>query len=250
MAATLASLYRVDGRVDSYHPRTAFVSITPSAIQPYVLKPLKLTNCESINQYISPLNKNNYVKLNPDHVERTALQDTHALFGTLYGDGFIEKYDVYRRLHPTIVSSNKNRVENPKEVSNKEIIAVNLTVGHKLNGHDKIVHGGIISLLIDEAMGWAAYESLEHHNLQIDEQYKPHNTLLVTANLNIDFRAPFLAGSNALLRVSLDEENTAGRKMYFVARLESYDGVVFAEAKSLFLCVAAEKMKDVMETDG
>jgi hypothetical protein len=37
--------------------------------------------------------------------------------------------------------------------------------------------------------------------------------------------------------------------MYLVARLESYDGVVFAEAKSLFLCVPVEKMKGVISSN-
>ncbi|KAL3786826.1 hypothetical protein HJC23_008100 [Cyclotella cryptica] len=175
-----------------------------------------------------------YIKLNPDHVERTSLQDTHALFGTLRGDGLIERYNVYRRVH-----SGRGIDAHPQ----KEIIVVDLKLGHKLNGHDKIVHGGIISLLIDEGLGWAAYESLVHHNGQLSKEFTTNNTLLVTANLNIDFRAPFMAGSEAVIRVHLDEEKTTGRKMYFVAKLESLDGsVVFAEASGLFLCVPKEKI--------
>jgi acyl-coenzyme A thioesterase PaaI-like protein len=158
----------------------------------------------------------------------------------LFGDGFIERYDVYRRLDDTESNDSNGTIHK------REVIAVDLQIGHRLNGHDKIVHGGILSLLIDEAMGWASYIGLEHYNSNIDAQYQPSNTLLVTANLNIDFRAPYIAGSKAVLRVYLDQELTAGRKMYLVARLESYDGnVTFAEAKSLFLCVLSEKMKGV-----
>ncbi|KAL7512091.1 hypothetical protein ACHAXN_009062 [Cyclotella atomus] len=208
--------------------------------------------CESVSAQnaanLFPVSKDNsnYIKLNPDHVERTALQDTHALFGTLYGEGFIERYDVYRRLDDTNTNTDAENISN-ETTNKKEMVAVDLQIGHRLNGHDKIVHGGILSLLIDEAMGWASYIGLEHYNSNMDEEYKPSNTLLVTANLNIDFRAPFLAGSQAVLRVYLDQELTAGRKMYLVARLESFDGsVIFAEAKSLFLCVPSEKMKGVM----
>jgi acyl-coenzyme A thioesterase PaaI-like protein len=105
------------------------------------------------------------------------------------------------------------------------------------------VHGGIISLLIDEGLGWAAYESLVHHTGQISKEFTIENTLVVTANLDIDFRSPFMAGSKAVIRVCLDEDRTTGRKMYFVAKLESLDGsVVFAEATGLFLCVPREKM--------
>lgn len=202
------------------------------AIQPSALCESNSSCEEGSRAFVPNVSQHcHYEKLNPEHIERTSLHDTHAVFGTLYGDGYIERYDVYRRV--------------PTEDSNKkEIVAIDLQIGHRLNGHDKIVHGGIISLLIDEAMGWAAYETLEHYNSNIDAQYHSLDTLLVTANLNIDFRAPFVAGSKAVLRVYLDHEMTNGRKMYFVAQLESYDGVVFADAKSLFLCVSADKMSN------
>ena len=258
VATGLAYIHQTEGRREVQYQQRTHPAFVPSpwstsyAKRPTSFpKPLYLANCESSAQKdaaaLFPLEKDvfNYIKLNPDHVERTALQDTHALFGTLLGDGFIERYDVYRRLYTTIKDKAvNNESDGDTTTIQKEIVAVDLSIGHRLNGHDKIVHGGIISLLIDEAMGWAAYESLQYHNVNIDTQYRPSNTLLVTANLNIDFRAPFLGGSEAVLRVYLDEEMTAGRKMYFVARLESYDGsVTFAEAKSLFLCVSSEKIE-------
>ena len=81
-----------------------------------------------------------------------------------------------------------------------------------------------------------------HHTGQISKEFTIENTLLVTANLNIDFHSPFMAGSEAVRRVCLDEDRTTGHKMYFVAKLESLDGsVIFAEATGLFLCVPKEK---------
>jgi len=250
IAASLASQYQANGRSDlqyqqTRNPATAFVLCNriPEAHhylnkpREHYPRPITLVSCESSSVSIFDTNSDDYVKLNPDHVERTSLQDTHALFGALLGDGFIERYDVYRRKF----------TETTKSISQQEIVAVDLKIGNRLNGHPKIVHGGIISLLFDEAMGWAAYIGLEHSTSNIDEIYTSDNTFLVTANLSIDFRAPFIAGSNAVLRVYLDQEMTAGRKMYFVAQLESEDGkVTFAEARSLFLCVASEKMKKVM----
>lgn len=258
IASALACIHQADGRSELQHRQRThpafFASTKSSAFQrpifPTASHHRKQSSiCESVSardaaDMLFPLFKDNnfnYIQLNPDHVERTALQDTHAVFGALFGDGFIERYDVYRRLDDTETSSNGNET-----IHKREVIAVDLQIGHRLNGHDKIVHGGILSLLIDEAMGWASYIGLEHYNSNIDAQYKPSNTLLVTANLNIDFRAPYIAGSKAVLRVYLDQELTAGRKMYLVARLESYDGnVTFAEAKSLFLCVSSEKLKGV-----
>ena len=68
------------------------------------------------------------------------------------------------------------------------------------------------------------------------------STTVVTASLTVDFRAPLPEGSEAVVRVSLDRRE--GRKIYFSAVLESPDGgVVFAEARSLFLCIPAKRLE-------
>ena len=99
-----------------------------------------------------------------------------------------------------------------------------------------VVHGGIISLLFDESMGWA-YECLKGQR-----EWVASDATVVAASLTVDFRAPFLEGSEAIIRVFHDE--TRGRKIYFSATLESLDGsVVFAEAKSLFILVRSDLLK-------
>ena len=107
------------------------------------------------------------------------------------------------------------------------MVAVHVKLGRALNGHEGIVHGGVTSLLFDEAMGWA-YESL----LMDDDP----NAVAVTANLTIDFRAPLVEGSEGTVRVYHD--GTAGRKLHFYARLESVDGsVLYSEARSVFVVI-------------
>ena len=65
--------------------------------------------------------------------------------------------------------------------------------------------------------------------------------IAVTANLNIDFRAAFREGSEAVVRVYLDRME--GRKIFFSANLESKDGsIVYAEATSLFIKVDRSKV--------
>lgn len=169
-----------------------------------------------------------YMKIDPNDVERTSLLDSHAVFGALCGDGMIERYNVYRR-----VNLEEKQQQSP---STRELTVVDLKLGSRLNGHGGIVHGGIISLLFDEAMGWA-YECLEEQ----DDRNEDSSTTAVTANLTVDFRAPFLEDSEAVVRVYHDETN--GRKIYFSATLESKDGsVVFAEAKSLFILVRSDRL--------
>ena len=118
---------------------------------------------------------------------------------------------------------------------------VDVKLGTKLNGHGGVAHGGIISLLIDEAMGWA-YESLHDEEAKKKNDASYASAPAVTANLQVDFRAPFMEGSEGVIRVYHNE--TKGRKMYFSATLESKDGnIIFAEAKSLFIRVRPDQLK-------
>ena len=65
----------------------------------------------------------------------------------------------------------------------------------------------------------------------------------MTANLTIDFRAPFVEGSEGVIRVYFDERK--GRKIYFTTTLESKDGgVTYAEARSLFVLVGLDRLKN------
>jgi acyl-coenzyme A thioesterase PaaI-like protein len=117
-------------------------------------------------------------------------------------------------------------------------------VGRKLNGHGGIVHGGILSLLFDEAMGWA-YECLRHEGGEEDDRIdRTSLATAVTANLTVDYRAPFPEGSDAVIRVR--HYDSEGRKIYFAATLESKDGgVTYAEARSLFVIVSLDRLKKV-----
>ena len=171
-----------------------------------------------------------YKKMNPNDVDRTSLMDSHAIFGALRGKDLIERYHVYQRVN---MNTEHQLTIIP---SSRELAVVDLKVGKKLNGHRGITHGGIISLLFDEAMGWA-YECLQQQD-HIDSS----GMTIVTANLTVDFRAPLLEGSEAVIRVYHNE--TKGRKIYFSAKLESKDGnVLFAEATSLFILARSDKLR-------
>lgn len=102
------------------------------------------------------------------------------------------------------------------------------------------MHGGIISLLFDEAIGCAC-ECLRQSQ---------DNLLLLpamTAYLNIDYHSPLPAGTEAILRVyhNNNEIDIGSRKMNFEAKLESNNdrnnnnsderSIVYAEARSLFI---------------
>eukprot|EP00580_Thalassiosira_gravida_P019036 CAMPEP_0201671592 /NCGR_PEP_ID=MMETSP0494-20130426/30094_1 /ASSEMBLY_ACC=CAM_ASM_000839 /TAXON_ID=420259 /ORGANISM="Thalassiosira gravida, Strain GMp14c1" /LENGTH=191 /DNA_ID=CAMNT_0048152999 /DNA_START=35 /DNA_END=610 /DNA_ORIENTATION=+ len=191
--------------------------------------------------------------MEPNDIERTSLTDSHAVFGALLGEGLIERYNVYRRVNLENEPQHHQRQQQSSLMSSsskRELTVVDLKLGNRLNGHAGIAHGGIISLLFDEAMGWASVCLREEEK---DSSSSTANTAtttnnnnttdnaVVTANLTIDFRAPFFEGSEGVVRVYHDE--TKGRKIYFSATLESLDGkVVFAEAKSLFIRVRLDRL--------
>jgi hypothetical protein len=114
---------------------------------------------------------------------------------------------------------------------------VEIKLGSRLNGHPSIIHGGIISLLFDEAMGWARGVLLPDKNVMF---------MYVTVNLNVDYRAPLSADSEVLLRVFRDsdgdddDDDDDQAKMKFRGMLESVAGksIIYAEATD---CLFASK---------
>jgi acyl-coenzyme A thioesterase PaaI-like protein len=93
-------------------------------------------------------------------------------------------------------------------------------LGTALDGHVGTVHGGILSLLIDDLLGYA-FEALGI-------------TYAVTANLSIDFRSPVPAGSKVKLRAVLT--GWEGRKLYFNVHLTDPEtDRLHCEAVSLFI---------------
>jgi hypothetical protein len=74
---------------------------------------------------------------------------SHAIFGQLMGPNLIERYNVYCR---------KDGRHSPSEDSNVVVIG-DVHLGMHLDGHRGIVHGGILSLIIDDIMGFA-YETV------------------------------------------------------------------------------------------
>jgi len=172
-----------------------------------------------------------YERVHPPDRSQT---ESHAIFGPLLGEGRIERYNFYRRIHADKESlqSNHNGDEGAEPV---EVAVGDVQLGNKVNGHKGIVHGGIISLVFDDAMGWG-YEAL----LMSDPALDSDETRIVTANLNIDYRAPLMEDSRAVVRVYY--VRSEGRKIYFRARLESHDGeTLYAEATSLFVKLRKEK---------
>ncbi|KAI0489844.1 HotDog domain-containing protein [Xylaria cf. heliscus] len=110
------------------------------------------------------------------------------------------------------------------EDGGKSMIAISY-LGNELCGHPGIVHGGLVATMLDEGLARCCFAALP---------YK----MGMTANLNINYRAPAPAGSYVVLRATTTK--VEGRKAWVEGRIETLVGegetpLVLAEATALFV---------------
>ncbi|KAI8958764.1 Adenylylsulfate kinase-domain-containing protein [Daldinia sp. FL1419] len=110
------------------------------------------------------------------------------------------------------------------EAGGKSIVSISY-LGHELCGHPGIVHGGLLATMLDEGLARCCFAAL------------PHKVGL-TANLNIDYRAPAPADSYVVLRATT--KKVEGRKAWVEGRIETLvkpgeTPLVLAEATALFV---------------
>lgn len=110
-------------------------------------------------------------------------------------------------------------------------------IGGRMCGHRGIVHGGATAAICDELFGWTA------HHCGPDQP-----TQIYTANLNVNYKAPLVAGTTFLVSTTL--KRVEGRKLFLETRVESLDGeTVFATATALFIIARANE-KGIAQTEG
>ncbi|EHA50915.1 hypothetical protein MCOR07_011173 [Pyricularia oryzae] len=98
-------------------------------------------------------------------------------------------------------------------------------VGEDLCGYPGIIHGGFLATMLDEGLARCCLPAVS-------------NTIVLTANLNIDYRAPCKANQYIVLRAKTVK--VEGRKVSVEGRLETLvepgeTPLLLAEAKALFI---------------
>lgn len=137
-----------------------------------------------------------------------SLKPYHLVAGVLTGPGKVT-------VPPFMFSSSETR----------QVISI-FHLGPELCGHPGFVHGGVLTVLFDEVFARTAMP------------YLP-SKLGVTANLNIDYRAPAAPDSWYALKARVVGQE--GRKAWVEGRLESLpmengkEPLLVAEGKSLFV---------------
>lgn len=103
----------------------------------------------------------------------------------------------------------------------QKIISV-VFLGPGLEGWPTMVHGGALGTVIDENLGRAAIRRF------------PARTG-VTANLNINYRAPVYSGNFYTIHTALDQERSTDTKGFTACEVRDATGSVCVEASGIFV---------------
>jgi uncharacterized protein (TIGR00369 family) len=95
-----------------------------------------------------------------------------------------------------------------------------LEVADKFQSWEGIVHGGVVALMLDEAMGWAGWHA-GHPG--------------VTGRLQVRYREPLRVGER--VRVAARVERVRRSLVYATARIDRADGACVAEARATLMAV-------------
>lgn len=110
------------------------------------------------------------------------------------------------------------------EEGGKSLVQISY-LGQDLCGHPGIVHGGLLATILDEGLARCCFAALP-------------NKIGMTANLNVNYRAPVIAENYVVLRATTTK--VEGRKAWVEGRIETLgkegeQPIVLVEATALFI---------------
>lgn len=110
------------------------------------------------------------------------------------------------------------------EKGGKSLVSISY-LGSSLCGHPGIIHGGMLATMLDEGLARCCFAALP-------------NKIGLTANLNINYRAPAKAGEFVVLRAKTTKVD--GRKAWVEGHIETLVApgekpVILVEASALFI---------------
>lgn len=122
---------------------------------------------------------------------------------------------------PAVEGAVKAVLQSPQNPGN--IVFIQFSSG--LNGYKDTVHGGVLSAILDEIFGVC----VEGYRVFVSGE----KLTLVTAKMEVSYRAPVSTPSVGMAKVWFSRRE--GRKYFLEAVLVGEDGVVKAEAKSVWV---------------
>jgi uncharacterized protein (TIGR00369 family) len=101
-------------------------------------------------------------------------------------------------------------------------------LGERYQGAPGIVHGGIVALVLDEALSKVS---------------RFYGVRAVTAELNVEYLRPVRVGQE--IRVEARQDRSEGRQLYYAGEIQDAKGRVLARARGRFVVVDAERFARV-----
>jgi len=102
----------------------------------------------------------------------------------------------------------------------------NFALGERYQGAPGIIHGGIVALVLDEALSKVS---------------RLYDLRAVTAELNVEYLRPVRV--DEMLHVEARQERRDGRQLYHAGEIRDVAGRVLARAKGRFVVVDPEKFR-------
>jgi len=165
----------------------------------------------------------------------TVMIPSHAITGALLKEHYIEAYRIYcsNKASGQERETTAQRTTEAARATEPQIVAL-VRVGTQVDGHEGIVHGGIIAILIDDVLGYGFYSI--------------GWPAAFTANLSINYRKPVPAAS--ILRIECYFEGQERRKLHWKVRVvdAKRPSILYAEASSLFV-VPKKIFEQVLQQD-
>ncbi|KAL3472341.1 HotDog domain-containing protein [Aspergillus californicus] len=118
----------------------------------------------------------------------------------------------------------------------KEKKAINVVyIGKGADGFLYVTHGGALATILDE------------HLARVAIQHLPERTA-VTANLDVNYRAPALSGRFYYVEATLDQQRSTDRKAYVIGKVCDVEGNSYVDASGLFVVPRGYKLRKLGET--
>lgn len=100
-------------------------------------------------------------------------------------------------------------------------------VGDALDGPPNLVHGGFSAALLDDLLAWCAFRERDARGL-------PRSSLILTANLSVDYKRPVPNNSAYYVEVASDRLEK-DKKLHLKATIFDNQGRACVEATSLYI---------------
>lgn len=105
-----------------------------------------------------------------------------------------------------------------------------ISLGYAVNGYPHIAHGGIVGVILDEAMGTLLLVNKGLGGNKDEGQTFDH---LVTAYLKVTYSKPIMTPQTVLVIAKL--QKMEGKKLYIEGEVRNAEEVVLARAEALWL---------------